>query len=234
MKKNKMMRTASGLLVATLLTTSIISGTFAKYVTTASGEDNARVANWGFDKSNASIALTGLFKDAYDLDDQGNVVADPSVKSETTNDDVIAPGTGNSATFKFDYKGAKKAPEVKYTFAVSTEGSTIADDIKNNDNIQWKLDNGTWGNWDTMITAIKTLSGAASGSETYNPGELPDAFKDATAASTHTVSWRWAFDEADKTITNATNKDETDTAMGNADALANVKLKITVTATQID
>ena len=33
MKKNKRMRTASGLMIAALLTTSMISGTFAKYTT---------------------------------------------------------------------------------------------------------------------------------------------------------------------------------------------------------
>ena len=47
MKKNRMMRLASILLVATLMSTCTISGTFAKYVTTASGSDTARVAKWG-------------------------------------------------------------------------------------------------------------------------------------------------------------------------------------------
>ena len=47
MKKNKMMRLASGLLVAVLITTSTISGTFAKYVTTADAKDEARVAKFG-------------------------------------------------------------------------------------------------------------------------------------------------------------------------------------------
>ena len=45
--KNKMMRIASVLLVAALITTCAISGTFAKYVTKVSGEDTARVAKWG-------------------------------------------------------------------------------------------------------------------------------------------------------------------------------------------
>ena len=47
MRKNKMMRAASALLVAVLLTTSTISGTFAKYVTQDSAKDVARVAKWG-------------------------------------------------------------------------------------------------------------------------------------------------------------------------------------------
>ena len=47
MKKNKMMRIASVLLVAVLISTCAISGTFAKYVTRAEGTDTARVAKWG-------------------------------------------------------------------------------------------------------------------------------------------------------------------------------------------
>ena len=47
MKKNRMLRLASALLILTLLTTSVIGGTFAKYVSTGSVSDTARVAKWG-------------------------------------------------------------------------------------------------------------------------------------------------------------------------------------------
>ncbi len=47
MKKNKMLRMASALLVLTLLTTCIIGGTFAKYTTSGTATDTARVAKWG-------------------------------------------------------------------------------------------------------------------------------------------------------------------------------------------
>ena len=46
MKKNKRMRTASGLMIAALLTTSMISGTFAKYTTADAAQDSARAAKW--------------------------------------------------------------------------------------------------------------------------------------------------------------------------------------------
>ena len=48
MKKNRIMRLASILLVCVLLTTSVISGTFAKYTTSQDASDSARVAHWGF------------------------------------------------------------------------------------------------------------------------------------------------------------------------------------------
>ena len=40
------MRLASILLILTLLTTSVISGTFAKYTSSATGFDTATVADW--------------------------------------------------------------------------------------------------------------------------------------------------------------------------------------------
>ena len=57
MKKNRMMRLASVLLVCVLLTTSVISGTFAKYVTSVESTDEARVANWGFTATRLMVTL---------------------------------------------------------------------------------------------------------------------------------------------------------------------------------
>lgn len=212
MKKTKLMRAALLLLVLTLVTSCFVGGTFAKYTTSANGTDSARVAKWGF--NNASVVLTDLFKTAYDKNVQGKV-------------DVIAPGTTNSATFSFAYGGATTAPEVAYTFEVSTTGSTCDLSIKENTNIQWKLDNGEWGTWDALITAIEALDGNRDDNK-YAPGELPTAFN-ATDGNKHTVAWQWLFDTA-----NDATQDVTDTDMGNADELAKVELVITVSATQID
>lgn len=227
MKKNKMMRAASALMVATLLTTSVISGTFAKYTTKAVGGDVARVATWGFTQT--TIELDNLFKKAYGT----------TVGSAT---DVIAPGTKGKDTFSFTYAGQEDAPEVAYTFEVSTHGSTCAEDIKNNPNIKWKLDNGEWGTWDQLITAIEALDGniAENGSQPanyYAPGTLPDKFNKKNA-NEHTVEWKWEFETQGDT----TDQDVKDTAMGNKyEAMDNnkvlldlVNLVITITATQID
>lgn len=115
--------------------------------------------------------------------------------------------------------------EVAYTFNVSTAGSSCADDIKSNTNIQWQLDNGRWGTWDQLIAAIQALDGN-NPDDRYEPNTLPDAFKTA-GPNTHTISWQWIFNTND-------TADATDTAMGNKDKLDEVTLKITVTATQID
>ena len=218
MRKNKMMRLASALLVAVLLTTCAISGTFAKYTTSVTSQDAARVAYWGFQKTN-SMDLTNLFLSTY-----------TNVASEDGKD-VIAPGTNGSASFQFKYdETAGTAPEVAYTFEVAVVDS-CDDAIKNNVNILWSLDgteyvtDASGKSWDKMVAAIKALAGDESGSKQYAPGELPTAF--TAADNTHTISWRWIF-------TNSDANDGVDTDMGNAADLADCSIKITITATQVD
>ena len=215
----KTMRIATIILALVLATSCFVGGTFAKYIASATGEDKARVAYWGF-QDEGNIEITELFVDVYD----GN--GDLSVDS-INDEDVIAPGTTNSATFEFVYvnndaEGAE-APEVAYTLSIDTTGSEIAADIDSNANIQWKLDDGEWGRWADLLAAIDALDGGA-GVQTYAPNELPAAFADGT---THTVSWQWIFTGADP-------QDDTDTAMGNKATLDEVKLVINVAATQID
>lgn len=246
MKKNKMMRTAAVLGIAALLSTSALSGTLAKYTTSVNSEDSARVATWGFTQS--SIDITDLFKDAYD----------ETVKSSVN---VIAPGTTGSETFKFVYSGTENAPEVKYNFTVSTKDSTIAEDIKTNKDIVWQLDNGNEGTWDDLLSSIQALAGTSgtkdaskeSTTVTYNPNTLPTEFP--KAEKEHTITWKWKFNDSsstenkywvknDGTVTTtdpnestgytAMTQDQYDTYMGNKAKLDSVKLKITITATQID
>lgn len=115
MRKNKMMRAASALLVAVLLTTSTISGTFAKYVTTATANDEARVAKWGVELQ----VVGNLFGDTYANVSNGNKITandddTATVRSYNTTDgldgdDVVAPGTKNDEGFSFSINGT---PEV--------------------------------------------------------------------------------------------------------------------------
>lgn len=103
MKKNRMMRLASVLLVLTLLSTSVISGTFAKYVTSDTASDTARVAKFGV----VVTASGSLFSDAY-LKATDNTPAPAwsssysgdniSVAAESADTKVVAPGTKSSDT----------------------------------------------------------------------------------------------------------------------------------------
>lgn len=113
MKKNRMMRLASILLVCVLLTTSVISGTFAKYISTAEASDTARVAKWG-------VELTVDGEDVFATEYDG------TVKSSVTAEDVVAPGTKNDTGVTFSVKGT---PEVafKLTANLSTDDNKPED-----------------------------------------------------------------------------------------------------------
>lgn len=124
MKKNKMMRVASALLVAVLMTTSVISGTFAKYVTQDSASDEARVAKWG-----VVLQVAGnLYGEKYNansaIDNKDGIVASSTNISATT--DVVAPGTKNENGFAISLKGQ---PEVagKVTTTITTQNILLKD-----------------------------------------------------------------------------------------------------------
>ena len=117
MKKNRMMRLASVLLVLTLLSTSVISGTFAKYVTSDTASDTARVAKFG-----VVVSASGtLFSDKYVDLAGGNVPGSTglTVKSSDT-DKLVAPGT-ESATSGLALS-VTGTPEVKTTLAITPGG----------------------------------------------------------------------------------------------------------------
>ena len=236
MKKNKMMRLAAILLVCVLMTTSVISGTFAKYVTSVESSDKARVAYWGFQAENA-MKITDLFSKAY-----GSTV------ESVNGDDVLAPGTYGKTTFQFAWDedttawdGAKvnvTGPEVAYEFKIEVV-DVIDDLIDENPNIQWALVKGNvdvatisadeWKRWDDMVAEIKALSGDASGVKQYGPNTLPGAFtKDD---DTYTIAWQWLINDS-----NAEDDAQNvrDTLMGNAQLLDDCSITITITATQVD
>lgn len=104
MKKNKMLRTASAMLILTIITISIIGGALAKYTTEATGSDTAVVAKFG-----VTATVTGdLFGTIYATDDisvKGTM--DNSVNGNTV--DVVAPGTHNKEGMKLSVSGT---PEV--------------------------------------------------------------------------------------------------------------------------
>ncbi|MBQ3531714.1 MAG: hypothetical protein IJA05_07345 [Oscillospiraceae bacterium] len=122
MRKNKMMRAASALLVAVLLTTSTISGTFAKYVTTAEAEDSARVAKWGVE-----VGVTGnLFNDSYKEEPTtwtaNETGLNITVQADSKDDDVVAPGTQNTTGITFILRGTPEVEtNVEFEFTINDE-----------------------------------------------------------------------------------------------------------------
>ena len=122
MKKNRMMRLASVMLIAVLMTTCTISGTFAKYVSSAEASATARVAKWGVEFVTHS---DDLFKPQYRYNTTPTGVnAEFSVEADV---DVVAPGTfGTGYSFTTAYPVGGK-PEVSYevTFDAAEGFKTI-------------------------------------------------------------------------------------------------------------
>ena len=235
MKKNKLMRLASVLLVAVLLTTSVISGTFAKYVTSDSGSDSARVAKWGVEVEAKSF---DLFTDKYKTDDTtATFTGDYSVQS-ADGKDVFAPGTKGT----FADIAIKGTPEVAVNVAVVADVTVSGD---------WIVDGDfycpiviTVG--DTAICGLKyddagdfaaAIAAAINGkSKQYAPNQdLPaiDANFD--------ISWEWAFGDADHVALGCecvagAQTDANDTKLGNKAVAGDLRIDIGVeiSVTQIN
>lgn len=242
MRKNKMMRTASGLLVATLLTTSVISGTFAKYTTEATGTDSARVAKFG-----VTISANGsMFADEYKTDDTGvfdaGVITKSVITSGATGDAVVAPGT------KGDLVNATISGTPEVAVHVAYEPELILTGWKAENNSEYCPIVFTVGTKTYGLTGMKDATGAVVTNASSSIAELKTAVEEAIKAYSEDyapntdlstiattgyvhVSWNWAFNN---------DKDENDTYLGKLAAdtdTANdskVELSVKTTVTQID
>ena len=163
-----MMRVASALLVAVLMTTCAISGTFAKYTTTKTANDNARVAYWGWGHSTLTI---DMFDGQY-----------TNVKSnDTTN--VVAPGTRKDVKVLLTPASGIATPEVAYK--MDFEIRTITADATLLSKIVWYLNSTLIGDFADLQTAI------AAHDLQFDAGELP------TDTDAFTITWEWPFYESD-------------------------------------
>ena len=120
MRKNRMMRAASALLVAVLMTTGAVSGTFAKYTSQATASDSVTVAKWAFKVGTTDIATTKNF--SFNLfttiNDTGNTADETDVVNAK-----IAPGTAGS--FQFSLQNISEVT-AKYTITLAQTQTSSA------------------------------------------------------------------------------------------------------------
>lgn len=219
MKKNKMMRAASGLLVATLLTTCVISGTFAKYTTESGGSDTARVAKFG-----VTITANGdTFAKEYATDD--STVSGTIAKSVISTDDknVVAPGTSGTLVASTINGTPEVAVNVKREAELTLTGWEDEDShyycpiIITVDGTEY-----AGVNYSSITEFKAAVEGAIQGdSHDYAPGTDLSGI----AGDTFDVTWKWPFDGGD---------DAKDTALGNQGTASTIQLAIKTTVTQID
>lgn len=126
--QNKIIKIAAALMILCLMTTCAISATFAKYATTDSTEDTARVAKWGVVLS-ASGTLFGKNYATNSTTDSDAIIALGSdqhadTHSVVANDKVVAPGTKNEVGMLLKLNGT---PEVAFSVAASTTSNNLKD-----------------------------------------------------------------------------------------------------------
>lgn len=240
MKRNHIMRTSAIVLALVLATACLVSGTFAKYVTSGTADDAARVAKWG-------VTLTmddnALFDDRYASDAGFGYDSVISLGGET--DVVVAPGTKNDEGITFRIDGQ---PEVVTDFDIVFDGiqdvvlpaGTYLDYTTANDTtdtftltedyypVVYTLKH-TYGATSNSFAVAGTYSNRYShtddGSVEVFTGTLADIEALLEAASQGgmqgiyadhlyndeiTLTWAWDFEQADVTL-----MDKADTYLGN-------------------
>ena len=250
MKKNVMMRLACFLLVAVLISTSAISGTYAKYVTKAEGTESARVAEWGVEVGVKGLnnAADGLFVKTYAADDPATGIA-TTVEAE---DKVVAPGTKNTNAVSFTLKGTPEVavqidivvdkatdvflPAGTYTDWTESVDGAYSKTYTANDYypVVFKLvDNASpsIALFEGTLADLKTYLEGATGE--YEPNEDLSKLFATNGSGEYTLTWEWVFE---------TGHDKEDTTLGNiaagietiAGASVELDFAISITATQID
>lgn len=207
MTKNKMMRIAAALLVTVLLSTCVISGTFAKYTTDISASDTAIVARFavkafGVDGVANDTATVDIFNTVYDLAPDTDFTLDGTddedVKNATAGEaPIIAPGTWG----KFAYT-LKNESDVTVAYAVDYTVNEAGVPL------QWSVDGTTWAEDLADVTATSMAIGSTE--------------------VTLTIYWKWAFEQTD-----VSTGDTTDTTLGSA-GTASPSVSIKVTFTQVN
>lgn len=239
MKKFNTMRAAGGLLIATLLTTSAVSGTYAKYVSGDSATDTARVAKFG-----VVVAASGsLFSDQY-IDapaTSGNL----TVKSSATGDNVVAPGTNSGEGLTFSITGT---PEVAVKLAVEFTNAA-GDAISETDEIFLAAKDGlpdmttgdktdTFDNADDYYPVVFTLKKGTTQVATGTLSDIADYLNGtdmnvnfiapntdlSTAYGTYSLTWAWDFDAS-----GAGTYDKQDTLLGDLAAGTTLTPAVTLT-----
>jgi len=244
MKKNKMFRLASALLILVLLTTGIVGGTFAKYTTEGTGTDTARVAKWGVEVSTTGKAFQTEYTADEDVTDSANQKITNSVATSVTGEKLVAPGTGGDL-FEASVTGK---PEVAVTVSTSGKltltGWEYAPDPMNPtakeeycpivitiDGTNYKMGaatdeaNHVYGTIAEFQTAVEKV---LSKTQNFAPNT------DLAAGFSPSASWKWEFAGPDAA---AYQTDAKDTALGNLAAggtAPTIKLEYTVTVTQIN
>lgn len=228
MKKSKFNFIRAGALTMVLAmgTTCFMSGTLAKYVTSGTGGDTARVAKFG-----VTVDAGGqMFKTDYAKDDSSFSLAAHTVVSSNS-DKLVAPGTKDSLT-RMTLSGTPEvAVRVNYEVTKFELTNWTTNGTDQYCPIIIKVNNEEFNCLtSTDINTFKT--NVENAIEAYSKDYVANTDLSTVANNSLAISWEWPFS------TSAEN-DIKDTALGDraaaniADA-GKIELEIKTTVTQID
>ncbi|MFR8917305.1 MAG: hypothetical protein ACLVGP_07295 [Oscillospiraceae bacterium] len=246
-KKHWTLRAAGLLFALVLITSCFVGGTFAKYVTTGSGHESARVAKFGV---TMSVANDKAFKQTYDTDNDSisGTISKSVEYSGNGDENLVAPGTKGSEPVVLSIKGT---PEVAVNVKIAAEGHDVFLKAGEYPDLTTAAANETFTlvNDYHPITYTLTKTGEKDPVKKGNLKAITDYLnglsKDYQAKTDLTsvigeykLSWEWKFEGGN---------DQADTLLGTLAALGpnslgvnlenyspQVLLKLTATVTQID
>ena len=230
MKKNRMMRIAAVVAVLALLTTCIISGSFAKYVTTGNAaSDTARVAKWGVKvEASSSLALADVSYTANGTynDASGNAIS-ATVAATNGTDEIMAPGTTKSDVAVITLSGTPEvAVSVAYTGTVTLDGWTLSN---NSFYCPLKFTIGSTVIEGATYTDKATLKSDLEAALTSTVNYAPNTNL-STINAGKTVKWEWPFTVENSGVSN----DAKDTELGSKSVAPTISISLSATVTQLD
>lgn len=198
MKNNKTVKFMALVLFVTILAIILVSGTYAKYTTSATGSDTATVAKWSIKLGNEDIAKSTEKTFTIDLFSTiTNTDGSEEKNVKKTDGTLIAPGTMGSFTLLSLKNESEVNAKYNVTYTLANESGVPLEFTTNKDDeSSWKSD----------FTAVNVSNEALA--------------TDATA-TTATVYWRWAF-------TKDTARDTSDTTLGTTTPTVTLTAKIDV------
>ena len=209
-KKNFALRVATGLMMAVLLTTCVISGTFAKYVTENTGSASAKVAKWGVTVESTTTGETYL-AESYKT---GETV---TVKSSASQN-MLAPGTsGTIATVVVKGKPEVAANVTRTATLTLTgwevDGSAYCPLVITVNGTEYKYTTGDFDEWVASVEAAIELDQDFAVNYDF----------ETEKGANLTVAWSWVFE----------GENAKDTKLGDA-GTATLSLEVETIVTQLD
>ena len=203
--ENTIVKFAIFILFFTMVALILVSGTYARYVSTSYGSDTATVAKWVFnvtDKNGNKVNVAGTTAKELEFDIFSTLSGDTSDSIKKVDGSLIAPGTTGSFTVALE-----NASEVKAEFKTKYEVTNAS-----NVPLEYSLDKQSWS------SSIADICDS----------DFTEIGIGATA-NTKTIYWRWAFTDAQDE-----DRDTTDTALAVNTTLPTVTVKATIDVQQVD